>query len=163
MPWGALMFEGPEVSAKLRSDVDAVLTLFNRRSLDLPDGFFDRRTQFVLNGVAYEETLGRSPSDPLVLMIARGPAGYRFICKALQHAVPDATLERGELGAAEEGGRAIVRGRCWLSGHLRGTVERCDTVVDVALHLHPDLTVVRAEAHVEEAVLSRLREARLRS
>ena len=46
--------------------------------------------------------LGRSPSDPLVLMIARGPAGYRFAIKALQHAIPDARVEvetiEGELG-----------------------------------------------------------------
>ena len=77
--------------------VDELITLFNRHSMDLPDGFFSRQTQFVLNGIPFEERMGRSPNDPLVLMLTRGPAGYRFAAKAVQHAVPDAALQRGEL------------------------------------------------------------------
>src|SRR4029450_6263596 len=92
---------GPMASAaRLTAVVDRLIELFNRQSLDLPDGLFTRQTQFRLNGVPFEHMLGRSPDDPLVLMLARGPAGYRFTAKAVQHAVLDARLERGELTEA---------------------------------------------------------------
>ena len=55
--------------------VDRLVDLFNERSMDLPDGYFTRHTRLLLNGVAFEEMLGRAPNDPLVLMIARGAAG----------------------------------------------------------------------------------------
>ena len=74
----------------LTGAIDQVITYFNARRLDLPDGFFDRRTQFVINGAPFETLLGQSPNDPLILMLARGPAGFRFTAKALQHAIPDA-------------------------------------------------------------------------
>ena len=77
--------------------VDSIIALFNARKMDLPDNFFDRKTQFVINGAAFETLLGRSPDDPLILMLARGPAGFRFAAKALQHAIPDVTIERGEI------------------------------------------------------------------
>ena len=77
--------------------IDRVIAYFNARRLDLPDGFFDRRTQFVINGAPFETLLGQSPNDPLILMLARGPAGFRFTTKALQHAIPDARIERGEV------------------------------------------------------------------
>lgn len=86
-----------EAGSRLVAHIDELIRLFNARSMDLPDGLFTRRTQLLLNGVPFEALLGRSPDDPLVLMIARGPAGYRFAAKAVQHAVPDATLERGEI------------------------------------------------------------------
>ena len=35
-----------------------LIELFNLRSQDLPDGFFTRQTQFVLNGIPFEERLG---------------------------------------------------------------------------------------------------------
>src|SRR5262245_8098693 len=73
--------------AGLTAVVDRLIALFNRQSLDLPDGVFTRHTQFRLNGVPFEEMLGRSPDDPLVLMLARGPAGYRVTAKAVPHAV----------------------------------------------------------------------------
>jgi hypothetical protein len=98
---------GPEVASR----IDELVALFNRRSLDLPGGLFDRRTQFLLNGTPFEAMLGRAPDDPLVLMIARGPAGYRFVVKALQHAVPDARIERGDEDR-EEGGTGSSARRC---------------------------------------------------
>ena len=61
----------------LTADIDRVIAFFNARRLDLPDGFFDRRTQFVINGAPFETLLGQSPTDPLILMLARGPAGFR--------------------------------------------------------------------------------------
>ena len=33
--------------------------------------------------------LSTAPNDPLIMMLARGPAGYRFSAKALQHDMPD--------------------------------------------------------------------------
>ena len=77
----------------LTAAIDRVIELFNAKAMDLPDGFFDRRTQFVLNGAPFETLLGQPPNDPLVLMLARGPAGFRFTAKALQHAMPDARLQ----------------------------------------------------------------------
>ena len=87
--------------------VDELIALFNRRSMDIPDGLLDRRTQFLLNGTPFEAMLGRAADDPLVLMIARGPAGYRFAIKALQHALPDARVQRGDIEDAGGRGRRV--------------------------------------------------------
>src|SRR5688572_19969349 len=74
--------------------IDQVIAFFNARRMDLPDGFFDRKTQFLINGAPFETLLGQSPADPLVLMLTRGSAGFRFTAKALQHAIPDARVDR---------------------------------------------------------------------
>ena len=76
----------------LAAAIDRVIEYFNARKLDLPDGLFERKTQFVINGAPFETLLGQPPNDPLVLMLARGPAGFRFTTKTLQHAMPDAKL-----------------------------------------------------------------------
>ena len=60
-------------------------------------------------------------------MLARGPAGFRFTAKALQHAMPDAKLERGEI--ATDGDPSTIAIELWLSGKLRGTGEAVNTVV----------------------------------
>ena len=146
--------------AGLTGLVDQLIDLFNRRSLDLPDGLFTRHTQFLLNGVAFEEMLGRSPSDPLVLMLARGPAGYRFTAKALQHAVPDAHLQRGELAETAHDGANVVVAQCRLSGRLRGSGDPIETVVEVTLRFRGE-TVDHAAAVIDAAALDKLREARL--
>ena len=137
-----------------------LVALFNRKSLDLPDGLFDRRTQFLLNGTPFEAMLGRSPSDPLVLMIARGAAGYRFAIKALQHAVPDARIEPGRVENTGEAEACVMP--LWLSGHLRGTGATVDAVVRVSVGATLTGTVTRADAHVDPAILDLIREARLR-
>ena len=84
-------------SQALINSIDRLIAYFNARRMDLPDGFFDRRTQFVINGTPFEMLLSSAPNDPLIMMLARGPAGFRFSAKALQHAMPDAKLERGEV------------------------------------------------------------------
>ena len=142
--------------------IDQLIDLFNRRSLDLPDGLFARQTQFVLNGVPFESRLGRSPADPLVLMLARGAAGYRFAVKALQHAIPDARLQRGELRETHRDAEHLVRGQCWLSGHLRGTSQSAELLIDVTLRFEGS-TLVQAAATVDEQALATVQEARLRS
>ncbi|MEO8678577.1 MAG: hypothetical protein ABI665_06000 [Vicinamibacterales bacterium] len=129
--------------------LDELIALFNAQAMDLPDGLFDRKTQFVLNGAPFETLLGQPPDDPLVLMLTRGPAGYRFMTKALQHAVPDAKIERGE-GM-----------RFWLSGHLRGTGEAINTVIEIVLRIAPAGWVEVAEAIVEDGALDKLRAARV--
>lgn len=141
--------------------IDRVITYFNARKLDLPDGFFDRKTQFVINGAPFETLLGQSPNDPLVLMLARGPAGFRFTAKALQHAMPDAKLERGDI--ATDGDPSTIAIKLWLSGKLRGTGEAVNTVVPIALTLAAAGHVEVAEASVDPDVLDKIREARLRS
>jgi hypothetical protein len=141
--------------------VDQLVALFNERSMDLPDGSFTRQTQFMLNGVPFEAMLGRSPTDPLVLMLARGAAGYRFTAKAVQHAVPDARLERGELRETSDGPVSVVQGQCWLSGHFRGTGEPAELLIDVELRL-TGATLERANVTIDQALLQRVREARSR-
>jgi hypothetical protein len=145
----------------LTAFVDELVKRFNERSLDLPDGYFTRHTQLLLNGVAFEEMLGRPASDPLVLMIARGAAGYRFTAKAIQHAVPDATLERGELAERVDGEEQVVNGQCWLSGHLRGLGEPLDLLADVELRFERG-TLRRADVAVTPEQIARLQEARAR-
>lgn len=132
--------------------IDEIIGLFNARKLDLPDGFFDRKTQFVLNGAPFETMLGQSPTDPLILMLTRGPAGFRFTAKALQHAVPDARIER--LSKPD----LTLR----LTGTLRGVNEPLDTVIDITLRANEGGAVAVAEASVDEAVLDKIRQARLR-
>lgn len=151
-----------EASARLMGLVDELIALFNQRSEDLPDQLFDRRTQFVLNGVPFEESLGRPSSDPLVLMLTRGPAGYRLAAKAILHALPDARIERGEFSAEVVDGAHVLRWQCWLSGHLRGTGESTETVFDAEFAIASSGMVDRAAVTVDAVNLTRIREARLR-
>jgi len=148
-------------SAALTAFVDQLIELFNKRSMDLPDGFFTRNTQFVLNGVPFEEMLGRASNDPLVLMLTRGPAGYRFTAKAVQYAVPDAALQRGELEETRDGETQVLKGECWLSGHYRGAGELVELLIGIELRLSGS-TVARAQASVDPALLRQLQAARLR-
>lgn len=147
--------------------VDQLIALFNKRSLDLPDGYFTRQTQFLLNGIPFEELLGRPPGDPLVLMLARGPAGYRFALKALQHAVPDGMLQRGAAeGGADTAGSGpidgVLRGEVWLSGHFRGTNEPAELLMAFEL-VAAGGALTRASLTLDDAALEKVRAARLRA
>ena len=148
----------------LTAAIDQVITFFNARKMDLPDGFFDRKTQFVVNGAPFETLLGQSPDDPLILMLARGPAGFRFTAKALQHAIPDARIDRGDLvmDPSMPRGPSTVTTQLWLSGTLRGTGEAVNTLVSVILRLNTTGSIEVAEARVEPAALEEIRRARLR-
>jgi hypothetical protein len=148
------------MQASLTAAIDQVIGYFNARKLDLPDGFFDRRTQFVINGAPFETLLGQSPADPLILMLARGPAGFRFAAKALQHAIPDAKLERGEV--VVDGDPFKIAIGLWVSGRLRGTGEPVNALVPIALKLAAAGHVEVAEATVEEPILDKIRQARRR-
>jgi hypothetical protein len=150
--------------------VDQVIAFFNAKKMDLPDGFFDRKTQFVLNGAPFETLLGQSPTDPLILMLARGPAGFRFTAKALQHALPDARIDRPstpltqhvESASLRPRGLITVTTQLRLSGTLRGTGETINSVVSVTLRLTEGGQVQVAEAELDAAALDKIREARLR-
>jgi hypothetical protein len=76
-----------------------LVALFNEGSLDVPDGLIAKTCVFRLNGVAYEDTMGRPVSDPLVRLVARGPAGYRLLSQALRYAAPDVRIRLDRLVA----------------------------------------------------------------
>jgi hypothetical protein len=139
--------------------VDELIVLFNARAMDLPDELFDRRTQFVLNGAPFETLLGQPPDDPLVLMLARGAAGYRFMAKSLQHALPDARVERGDVITTGDERRMTMQ--LWLSGTLRGTGEALNTVVDLAVTRADSGRVAVAAVSVDPGALDQIRIARL--
>lgn len=142
---------------RVTTAIDRVIEYFNARRMDLPDGFFDRKTQFVINGVAFESLLSTAPNDPLIMMLARGPAGFRFTAKALQHAMPDAKLERGAI----EQSPASVTMQVWLSGTLRGTGETLNSVVAITLRLTDQGHVSVAESTMDPQELQRIQKARL--
>ena len=143
----------------LIGSIDRVIEYFNARRMDLPDGFFDRRTQFVINGTPFETLLSAAPNDPLIMMLARGPAGFRFTAKALQHAMPDAKLERGEITSDA----STVTTSVWLSGTLRGTGEAVNVVSTITLRLAPTGHVEIAEAVMDQTVLRSIQEARVKT
>jgi hypothetical protein len=95
-------------------------------------------------------------------MLARGPAGYRFTAKALQHAVPNATVRVGTLDETRHDAMQIVRAQCWVSGHLRGDGEPVEIPVDLELHLSEGV-LQSANAVIAPAQVARLHEARRRA
>ena len=155
-------------AAERLAQLDQVIEYFNKRKLDLPDGFFDRKAQFVINGATFESLLSATPSDPLVMMLARGPAGYRFTAKALQHALPDAKIDPSTRLAPASPDPASLRAgnslsvELRLSGTLRGTAERLDTVAAVTLQFNAAGSVEIAEATVDPSDLQKIKDARLR-
>jgi hypothetical protein len=139
--------------------VDQVIAYFNSRRMDLPDGLFDRKTQFLINGATFESLLSATPNDPLVMMLARGPAGYRFTAKALQHAIPDAKIDRGDL--ITDGDPFRITTKLWLSGKLRGAGEAINALVDVTLRLTSNGSIDAAEAVMDPIDLEKIRKARV--
>ena len=149
--------------------IDQVIAFFNARKLDLPDGFFDRRTQFLINGVPFETLLGQSPNDPLVLMLARGPAGFRFTHEgaAARHPrrkgrAPFDSRSDAPDRFAQTGGPSTMALDLLLSGSPAGTGEAVNAVVSITLRLAAAGHVEIAEASLDEPILEKIREARLR-
>ena len=139
--------------------IDQVIDYFNKRRMDLPDAFFERKAQCRLTGETFDSLRSSTPNDPLVMMLARGPAGYRFTAKALQHAIPDAKIERGDLAIETH----RISTTLSLSGTLRGSGETMNARVSVTLQLTPADQVEIAAAHIDAADLRKIREARMRS
>jgi hypothetical protein len=136
--------------------IDQIIAFFNARKMDLPDGFLDRKTQFVINGAPFETLLGQNPNDALILMLTRGPAGLRFTAKGLQHALVDSHLDRGDVTV--DG--AEVKTRLWLSGRLRDSGESVNEVVDVTIRLNAVGLIESAAASMNAAMLEKIRQAR---
>lgn len=158
-------------SQTLIDAIDQVIAYFNSRRMDLPDGLFDRKTQFVINGATFESLLSTAPNDPLIMMLARGPAGYRFTAKALQHAMPDAKLDPSTQGGPSSTERLSLRaGRAqefeldlWLRGTLRGTGEAVNALVTIKLTLAQAGQIEVAEASIDPGILQSIRDARVRA
>ena len=159
--------DGSTVAAPegLTAAIDQVIAFFNAKKMDLPDGFFDRKTQFVINGAPFETLLGQSPADPLILMLARGPAGFRFTAKALQHALPSANrpaidsagaTRRPSVAQARRPGYSD-RSSCGCRGHCATAAEPMNTVVSVSPAADPGRQVEVAEAEVDAAALDKIR------
>src|SRR5262245_4497787 len=140
----------------LNTRLEQLLAYFTRGVLDVPDGLLDRNAVLMLNGVAYEARLGRSADDPLVRLIARGPAGYRFVAKALLHALERASAATGALDI--DG--ATATGTLLLQGTLRGSGEPFAETLDVAITLTPSAAIHTVDVKMNEAALARLKEAR---
>ena len=143
----------------LAARVDALLDLFNRGSLDLPEGVLDRNAIFRLNGVAYGEGLGR-PDDPLVRLIARGPGAYRFLAKAVRYALPDARASLGTLTRSPIDGGIVLRGEGRLEGSLRGSGDRFEEPCFVALTFQEDGRLVGLDVELDESHVARILAAR---
>ena len=106
----------------MRNKLNELIAAFNRGSLDVPDGFLTHHTSYTLNGRSYESLLGGSPDDPLIRLLARGPAGYRTAAKALMYALQGPTATCELISEADETGISMAAIR--LAGHLRpGSVE----------------------------------------
>ena len=144
------------MSSVLRDQLDSLIACFNRRVMDVPDGFFDRNAQFTLNGRTFEAALGRADDDPLIRMIARGPAGYRFAAKPLLHALETVLVSRMDFSAEAGQARAMLT----LRGTLRGSGAVLDEMITVDMLLTPTGSVARADVTIGEAALDRIRAAR---
>jgi hypothetical protein len=146
-------------STLLLERLSALVGLFGKGSLDLPDGVITHGTVYRLNGVAYDDTLGR-PGDPLARLVGRGAGGYRFLVTALRFALPDARLAVGALErtSLETGCRLTGTGR--LAGTLRGSGEAFDEAVAVAFTFDDDGCLVGIDAELPADQVARLQAAR---
>jgi hypothetical protein len=138
--------------------IDQLIAYFNRGVLDVPDGLLDRNAVLMMNGLPYESRLGRSADDPLVRLIARGPAGYRFVAQALRHALDEAV---GAVGAFEVAQHRAV-GTIGLHGRLRGSGTVFDAPLGVTLTMTSSGTISTVDVTIADDALAKLREARSR-
>jgi hypothetical protein len=144
------------MSSLLQDQLDNLIACFNRRGMDVPDALFDRNARFTLNGRTFEAMLGRSDDDPLIRMIARGPAGYRFAAKPLLHALETVLVSRMDFSAETGRARAMLA----LRGTLRGSGTVLDEMVTVDFVLTATGSIGRADVTIGESALDRIRAAR---
>jgi hypothetical protein len=139
--------------------LSALVALFGRGSLDLPDGVLTRDTVFRLNGVAYDDAIGR-PGDPLARLVGRGPGGYRFLFKALRFALPDARLAIGALERTSLDAGCRLAGSARLAGTLRGTGETFDEPCGVAFDYDDEGRLVAIDVTLDPGPVTRIQAAR---
>ena len=109
----------------LTAAIDRVIELFNAKAMDLPDGFFDRRTQFVLNGSSFETLLGR-PDERPARADARARARRLSVCRqgaATRHARRQARRNVVRRRLSSMARPLTVRPSCGCRERLRGTGE----------------------------------------
>lgn len=140
----------------LRARLTELMDSLKRGRLDVPDGLLDRNAAFSLNGTPYETLLGRDPDDPLIRLIARGPAGYRFAAQALIRALGTPTVSIDRFDEVPPGYELTAT----LAGTLRGASEpvRCPVILRLTTTLSGG--VATADVVIDPAVLTRLDHAR---
>jgi hypothetical protein len=136
--------------------LDELIGCFNRRVMDVPDGLFDRNARFSLNGRTFESLLGREDDDPLIRMIARGAAGYRFAAKPLLHALETVLVSRMDVTTENGRARAVMA----LRGTLRGSGAVLDEMVTIDLALTHGGSISHVHVMIGETALDRIRAAR---
>lgn len=152
----------PAMPRLLAERLTRLAHLFNGGSLDLPDGLIDRGCVFRLNGVAYEDTMGRPVTDPIVRMIARGPAAYRFLAQAVRYALPDAHLGLSAIEPAQSEMAGLVTATATLEGTLRATHGGFTCRAAVALVTGARGRVCEVAVMLDEALVAAIAEARRR-
>lgn len=140
--------------------LSALVGLFDRGSLDLPDGALTHDTVFRLNGVAYDASLGRPADDPLVRLVGRGPGGYRFLFKALRFGLPDARLAIGALERTSLETGCRLAGNARLEGTLRGAGGAFAADVDLAFTFDDLGRLTAIDAGLDPADVARIQAAR---
>jgi len=135
---------------------------FNDRRLDVPPGLIDRACVFRLNGVAYEDTMGRPATDPIVRLVARGPAAYRFLAQAMRYALPDARVVVDEVEPADASPGQLASATAFVEGTLRGQSSPFRTSVALALVIGEHGLVQEFAAMMDEQHVDWIREARQR-
>lgn len=140
----------------LRTRLTELLDSLKRGRLDVPEGLLDRNAAFSLNGTPYEALLGRDPDDPLIRLIARGPAGYRFAAQALIRALGTPTFTVERMDDAPPGFE--VTGL--LSGTLRGSTTGIHCPVIIRMTTTLTGAVATADVVMEREVLAKLDHAR---
>jgi hypothetical protein len=146
------------VPAALSARLAELLSYAHRGSLDLPAGLIGRGCVFRLNGLAYDESLGRPPDDPLARLVGRGPAAYRFVLQALRYALPDLAVHLDDLQGPDQDG--LVTAVATLTGTPRGRHRRMEAAVDVALVVDDHGRVIEVGVQVPESVLRLIGSAR---
>lgn len=132
------------------------MAAINHGSLDIPTDLLHRQAVFRLNGVAYEDIMGRPITDPIVRLVARGPGGYRLLLTALRFA-----LTRPEIAVRNldiSGGMATAHAD--LSGTLRDTGERWTTTCDLVLLVDVEGQVTEIGVQMDPAAVARIQRAR---
>jgi hypothetical protein len=139
--------------------LSALVGLFGRGSLDLPDGVLTHDTVYRLNGVAYDTTLGRTAPDPLARLVGRGAGGYRFLVKALRFALADLSLEIGALERTSLDAGCRLAGRGRLAGTLRGGDAFAEDV-DIVFTFDDLGRLTAIDAGLDVAAVARIQAAR---
>lgn len=132
------------------------MALVNRGSLDLPDDLLHRQATFRLNGVAYEDIMGRPVSDPLVRLVARGHGAYRLLLTALRYALTAPEVVLRDLSVS----RGLATAHAEVSGTLRDTGEPWTTSADLALVVDVDGRITEIGVQMDPDAVSRIIRAR---